>query len=207
MEAVQRIRKWNESFLKGELQGLALTHNEIHRLISNPSPSQADTLRQADRYLLIFCLLVLALLASVLRHPLPTVCMVLAVVLAVIMLWGASRAAVSLYYQWQMRRLRHHPYQMLRYSDRFHRLSRFRRRWLNFLLWPSQTAATHAPRRMDIATLRTPSYSIAACIFLLIAVNAGEAFASSRSYVNVTTNTSKTATVVCCSVNEIINHL
>lgn len=206
-EVLRHIRKWNESFREDAAFNPPFTHDEVHRLISSPRPSQADLLRQADAYLLTLCLLLLALESSILWHTLPlghTVLNIATIVLGVISLWGAYRAALSLYYQWQMHRLCHHPYRMLRFSDRLHRLSHRRRWWINTVLWPNHATSAQDSPRIEIATLRISSYAIAVCLSLLIFVNSDKAFASTRTYANVTTNTEKTATAIYDSVNQTI---
>ena len=62
-------------------------------------------------------------------------------------------------------------------------------------------------RWQEFFSLRLPSYSIAACLFLLIALNADKAFAATRDYVNVTTTTDQTATAICDTVDNIIQQL
>ena len=194
---------------------------QIHSVVEGDRLPQFQLRRQADRYLLIFCLFVLALAASLLWHTAPTgatplnvTVLILAVADAVV----ALRAVRSLWLMRQTLRLRHRPYRMARYADRLGRLSRRRRRWLGFVLAGSyNSVATHVDpstrstgactSRQEFFSLRLPSYSIAACLFLLIALNADKAFAATRDYVKVTTTTEHTATAICDTVDNIIQQL
>lgn len=194
---------------------------QIHSVVEGDRLPQFQLRRQADRYLLIFCLFVLALAASLLWHTAPTgatplnvTVLILAVADAVV----ALRAVRSLWLMRQTLRLRHRPYRMARYADRLGRLSRRRRRWLGFVLAGScNSVSTHVDpstrstgactSRQEFFSLRLPSYSIAACLFLLIALNADKAFAATRDYVNVTTTTEHTATAICDTVDNIIQQL
>ena len=184
---------------------------QIHSVVEGDRLPQFQLRRQADRYQLIFCLFVLALAASLLWHTAPTgatplnvTVLILAVADAVV----ALRAVRSLWLMRQTLRLRHRPYRMARYADRLGRLSRRRRRWLGFVLAGSyNSVADNNHRRQEFFSLRLPSYSIAACLFLLIALNADKAFAATRDYVNVTTTTEHTATAICDTVDNIIQQL
>ena len=184
---------------------------QIHSVVEGDRLPQFQLRRQADRYLLIFCLFVLALAASLLWHTAPTgatplnvTVLILAVADAVV----ALRAVRSLWLMRQTLRLRHRPYRMARYADRLGRLSRRRRRWLGFVLAGSyNSVADNNHRRQEFFSLRLPSYSIAACLFLLIALNADRAFAATRDYVKVTTTTEHTATAICDTVDNIIHQL
>ena len=184
---------------------------QIHSVVEGDRLPQFQLRRQADRYLLIFCLFVLALAASLLWHTAPTgatplnvTVLILAVADAVV----ALRAVRSLWLMRQTFRLRHRPYRMARYADRLGRLSRRRRRWLGFVLAGSyNSVADNNHRLQEFFSLRLPSYSIAACLFLLIAFNADRAFAATRDYVNVTTTTEQTAAAICDTVGNIIQQL
>jgi hypothetical protein len=184
---------------------------QIHSVVEGDRLPQFQLRRQADRYLLIFCLFVLALAASLLWHTAPTgatplnvTVLILAVADAVV----ALRAVHSLWLMRQTLRLRHRPYRMARYADRLGRLSRRRRRWLGFVLAGSyNSVADNNHRRQEFFSLRLPSYSITACLFLLIALNADKAFAATRDYVKVTTTTEHTATAICDTVDNIIQQL
>lgn len=184
---------------------------QIRSVVEGDRLPQFQLRRQADRYLLIFCLFVLALAASLLWHtapagatPLNVAVLILAVADAVV----ALRAVRSLWLMRQTLRLRHRPYRMARYADRLGRLSRRRRRWLGFVLAGSYNSVSdNNHRRQEFFSLRLPSYSIAACLFLLIAFNADKAFAATRDYVNVTTTTEQTATAICDTVGNIIQQL
>lgn len=184
---------------------------QIHSVVEGDRLPQFQLRRQADRYLLVFCLFVLALAASLLWHtapadpsPLNVAVLILAVADAVV----ALRAVRSLWLMRQTLRLRHRPYRLARYADRLGRLSRRRRLWLGFVLADSYNyVPDKGYRRLEFFSLRLPSYSIAACLFLLIALNADRAFAATRDYVNVTTTTEHTATAICDTVGNIIQQL
>ena len=201
---------------------------QVHTLLDGDRLPQYQLRRQADRYLLIFCLLVLALAASVLWHTAPfgywplavgsqqpiakfsilnsqfSILNSLVILLAVIDCWVAWRAARSLWLMWQMRRHRRHPYRMSRYADRLSRLSRRRRWWLGLVLPHSANSQFSI---FNSQFPRLPSYSIAACIFLLIVLNADKAFATTRDYVKVTTTSGKSDSAICDTVNKTIEHL
>lgn len=184
---------------------------QIRSVVEGDRLPQFQLRRQADRYLLVFCLFVLALAASLLWHTAPTglsplnvAVLILAVADAVV----ALRAVRSLWLMRQTLRLRHRPYRMASYADRLGRLSRRRRRWLGFVLAGSYNSVSdNNHRRQEFFSLRLPSYSIAACLFLLIALNADRAFAATRDYVKVTTTTDQTATAICDTVGNIIQQL
>jgi len=194
---------------------------QIHSVVEGDRLPQFQLRRQADRYLLIFCLFVLALAASLLWHTAPTgatplnvTVLILAVADAVV----ALRAVRSLWLMRQTLRIRHRPYRMARFADRLGRLSRRRRRWLGFVLAGSyNSVTTHVDPStrstgactswQEFFSLRLPSYSIAACLFLLIALNADKAFAATRDYVNVSTTTDQTAAAICDTVGNIIQQL
>ena len=198
-----------------------LSPEQIHSVVESGPLPQFQLRRQADRYLLIFCLFVLALAASLLRHTAPagpTPLNVAVVLLAVADAVVALRAACSLWLMRQTLRLRHRPYRMASYADRLSRLSRRRRRWLGFVLAGScNSVATHVDPStrstgactswQEFFSIRLPSYSIAACLFLLIALNADKAFAATRDYVNVTTTTEQTAAAIYNTVDNIINQI
>ena len=205
-----------------------LSPEQVHTLLDGDRLPQYQLRRQADRYLLIFCLLVLALAASVLWHTAPfgywplafghwqwaansqifnsqfSILNSLVILLAVADCWVAWRAARSLWLMWQMRRHRRHPYRMSRYADRLSRLSRRRRWWLGLVL--PRSANSHFSI-FNSQFPRLPSYSIAACIFLLIVLNADKAFATTRDYVKVTTTSGKSDSAICDTVNKTIEHL
>ncbi|GEM_PF-2056764 len=187
------------------------TSRQIHAVVESNRLSQFQLRRQADRYLLTICLLILALAASLLWHTAPAGLSPLnlaVLILAVADAWVALRAARSLWLMWQTHRLRRRPYRMARYADRLSRLSRRRRWWLGFVLRSGYNPVSDKDfRRLEFFPLRLPSYTIAACLFLLIALNADKTFAATRDYVNVTTTTEKTATAICDTVGEIIQQL
>ncbi|MCR5065507.1 MAG: hypothetical protein K6A67_07010 [Bacteroidales bacterium] len=197
------------------------TPEQIRSVVEGDRLSQFQLRRQADRYLLVFCLFVLALAASLLWHtapagltPLNFAVIILAVADAVV----ALRAVRSLWLMRQTLRLRHHTYRMSRYADRLGRLSRRRRRWLGFVLAGSyNSVATHVDPStrstgactswQEFFSLRLPSYSIAACLFLLIALNADKAFAATRDFVKVTTTSEKTDDAICDTIKNTIEQL
>jgi len=181
-----------------------LSPEQIHALVEGDRLPQYQLRRQADAYLLTFCLLVLALAASVLWHTAPAFLNSLVILLAVIDCWVAWRAARSLWLMWQMRRHRCHPYRMARYADRLSRLSRRRRWWLSLVLPRSANSQFSI---LNSQFPRLPSYSIAACIFLLIVLNADKAFATTRDYVKVTTTSGKSDSAICDTVNKTIEYL
>ena len=184
---------------------------QIRSVVESDRLPQFQLRRQADRYLLVFCLFVLALAASLLWHtapagatPLNVAVLILSVADAVV----ALRAACSLWLMRQTLRLRHRPYRMARYADRLSRISHRRSRWLRFVLRKRYNSVSDKDHRwQEFLSLRLPSYSIAACLFLLIALNADKAFAATRDYVNVTTTTERTATAICDTVDNIIQQL
>ncbi len=194
---------------------------QIRSVVESDRLPQFQLRRQADRYLLVFCLFVLALAASLLWHTVPagfTPLNVAVLVLAAADAVVAFRAARSLWLMRQTLRLRHRPYRMASYADRLGRLSRRRRLWLGFVLAGSyNSVSTHVDPStrstgactnwQEFFSLRLPSYSIAACLFLLVALNADKAFAATRDYVNVTTTTEQTAAAICDTVGNIIQRL
>ena len=184
---------------------------QIRSVVEGDRLPQFQLRRQADCYLLVFCLFVLALAASLLWHTAPagaTPLNVAVIILSVADAVVALRAACSLWLMRQTLRLRHRPYRMSRSADRLSRLSRRRRLWLRFVLAGSYNSVSDKDHRwQEFLSLRLPSYSIAACLFLLIALNADEAFAATRDYVNVTTTTEHTATAICDTVGKIIQQL
>lgn len=183
----------------------------LHALMGGARPSQFQLLRQADRYLLILCLLVLALGASLLWHTAPvgvTPLGVAIVVLSLVVGWVALRAARSLWLMWQTCRLRSQPYRMARYADRLSRLSRRRRWWLGIVLRGSHSASSvGAHGRAEFFRLRLPSYSIAACLLLVVGLNSNKTFAATRDYVKVTTTTQCSDTSLCDTLSNIIQQL
>ena len=178
----------------------SLSSEQIHALIGGGRLSQFRLRQQYDRYLLIFCLLFLALVASVLLRTAPagiTPLNVALLVLGGIDAWVVLRAARSLWLMRQTLRYRSNPGQMFRYSARLNSLSRRRRHWLDFVIrsnageFPSDTH-----RRLKCADSRIPSYAIATLLLLLVTFNAGEAFATTRTYVKVTTTSGVSDTAI-----------
>ena len=183
---------------------------QIHALVKSGRLTQLQLRRQADRYLLILCLFVLALAASVLWHTAPagaTLFNIAVSILAFADLWVALRAARSLWLMGQTRRLRSHPYRMSRYADRLNRLTHRRRMWLGLVLRDSYNSVTGKDyRRQEFFSIRLPSYTIAACLFLLIAVNADKAFAATHDFDKVTTTSGKSDTAIRDAVNYLLSH-
>lgn len=194
---------------------------QIHALVEGDKIPQFQLRRRCDRYLLIFCLLLLALAASILWHTAAagvTPFNVAVAILSVADLWVTLRAARSLWLMRQTLRLRPYPYRMSRYADRLNRLSRHRRRWIGFVLAgsynsvtthvdPSTRSTGACTSRREFFSLRLPSYSIAVCLFLLIALNADKAFAATRDFVKVTTTSEKTDDAICDTINNTIEQL
>ncbi|MBP5547745.1 MAG: hypothetical protein J6X58_02490 [Bacteroidales bacterium] len=185
------------------------SQEKIHELISNNRLSQFQLRRQADGYLLIFCLFVLTLAASILWHtaaegltPLNVAVLILAVADAVV----ALRAARSLWLMWQTHRLRHRPYRMARYAERLNRLSRRRQRWLGFVLHNSYSTSYLGYRRLEFVTLRLPSYAIAICLFLLIAINADKTFAAPHNHSKILTTSDNNNDTICNTILYFTNH-
>ncbi len=184
---------------------------QIHSVVEGDRLSQFQLRRRCDRYLLIFCLLLLALAASIMWHTASagvTPFNVAVAILSVADLWVTLRAARSLWLMKQTLRLRPYPYRMSRYADRLNRLSRHRRRWIGFVLRSSYNSIPDKYyRRREFFSLRLPSYSIAVCLFLLIALNADKAFAATRDFVKVTTTSEKTDDAICDTINNTIEQL
>lgn len=205
---LRRLRNAQERIEEMASQIPPLSAAQIHDLIGGRRQSQFQLRRQCDRYLLLFCLSFLALVATILWMTAPmgvTPLNVSLLVLVVVDCWVALRAAMSLWLMRQTRRLRHRPYRMSRYVDRLRRLSRRRRLWLGFILhYSSDTASDKGFRRFELVSLRIPSYSIAACLLLLVALDASKAFAVTHDYVNVTTTSAKTDQSICQNVHNLI---
>ena len=185
-----------------------LSPEQIHSVVESDRLPQFQFRRQADRYLLIFCLLFLALVASVLLRTAPagiTPLNVALLVLGGMDAWVVLRAARSLWLMRQTLRLCHCPYRMSRYADRLNRLTRCRRWWLNLVLCGSKApASVENTRRFVFATQRVPSYAIATLLLLLVTFNAGEAFATTRTYVKVTTTSGVSDTAICDTLYHIL---
>lgn len=174
---LQRLRDADQRMMELASHIPTFTPEQIHTLISSRRMSQFELRRQADRYLLAFCLCFLALVASVLWYTAPagiTLLNIVLVAVAVADVWVAVRAAYSLWLMRQTLRLRPHPYRMSRYADRLNKLSHHRCRWLRFVLRDGgltkanrQTIqavvqSTPLKLRQSFIDLRTPSFSIAA---------------------------------------------
>lgn len=188
-----------------------LSPEQVHALISSGRLSQFQIRRQADRGLLVLCLLALTLAASLLWRTSPagiTPLNVTLLILAVADAWVALRAARSLWLMRQTLRLRHRPYRMARYSDRLNRLSHRRRWWIDLVLRNSPNADSHhISRRQERLAIRVPSYVAAACVLLILAIHTNAAFAATRTYSIVTTTSNQTAAALCHSVIKIIEQL
>lgn len=186
-----------------------ISPDQPHALIGSGRQSQFQLRRQADRYLLILAILLLALAASILWHTASagiTALNVTIPILSAAILFVALRAARSLWLMGQTLRFRSNPRRMSRYTLQLNRLSSRRRHWLSLVLRNSYGTDDES-RKIEFFTLRLPSYSIAACLFLLIALNADKAFAATRDYVNVTTTSDKTDIAICDNVSKILEHL
>ena len=208
-EEANRLRDAQRRMDEAASQIPPLSPEQIHALVESDRLPQFQLRRQADRYLLTFCLFVLALAASLLWHTAPaglTPLNVAVLVLAVADALVAFRAALSLWLMRQTLRHRSRPLRMSRYADRLSRLTRHRRWWMKLILGYRPIPKKNY-RRIEFFLLRLPSYSIAACLFLLIALNSDKAFAATRDYVKVTTTSNKTNDVLCHTVNQIIEQL
>lgn len=188
-----------------------LSPERIHVLVESNRLPQFQLRRQSDRYLLTLCISLLALTASILWHTAPagfSPLNVVVIVLAVVVLWVALRAAFSLWLMRQTLRLRHHPYRMACYADRLNRLSHHRRLWLRIVLRGSYANSSDRDyNRSEFFSLRLPTYSIAACLLLLIALNADKAFSTTHYYAKVTTTSDKADMAICDSVKVLIAQL
>lgn len=208
MEAIQRLKSVNEKIQELASQIPPLSPERIHALVESNRLSQFQLRRRADRYLLALCLSLLALAASILWHTSsagfsPFNITVLALSFADILV--ALRAAYSLWLMRQVERLRFHPYRMARYSDRLSRLSRHRRLWLRFVLRGSYATSSDSDySRSEFISLRLPTYSIAACLLLLVALDASKAFAVTHDFVNVTTTSDQPDQAICQNVHNLI---
>ena len=208
MEAIQRLKSVNEKIQELASQIPPLSPERIHALVESNRLSQFQLRRRADRYLLALCLSLLALAASILWHTSsagfsPFNITVLALSFADILV--ALRAAYSLWLMRQVERLRFHPYRMARYSDRLSRLSRHRRLWLRFVLRGSYATSSDSDySRSEFISLRLPTDSIAACLLLLVALDASKAFAVTHDFVNVTTTSDQPDQAICQNVHNLI---
>ena len=186
----------------------SLSAEQIHALIDGGRLSQFRLRQQYDRYLLIFCLLFLALVASVLLRTAPagiTPLNVALLVLGGIDAWVVLRAARSLWLMRQTLRYRSNPGRMVRYSARLNSLSLRRRHWLDFVIRSNDGAlSADTPRKMECFGHRVPSYAIATLLLLLVTFNAGEAFATTRTYVKVTTTSGVSDTAICDTLYHIL---
>lgn len=211
MEAIQRLKSVNEKIQELASQIPPFSPERIHALVESDRLSQFQLRRQADRYLLALCLCLLTLAASILWHTAsagfsPLNVAVLALSIAVILV--VLRAARSIWLMRQIVRLRLHPYRMAHYADRLSRLSRRRRLWLRFVLHGSYgTSSDSDYRRSEFFSLRLPSYSIAACLLLLIALNADKTFSNTHYFAKVTTTSDKTDRAICDTVKILIAQL
>ena len=208
MATAQRLKSVNEKIQELASQIPPFTPERIHALVESNRLSQFQLRRRADRYLLALCLSLLALAASILWHtssagfsPFNITVLALSFVDILVVL----RAAYSLWLMRQVERLRFHPYRMARYSDRLSRLSRHRRLWLRFVLRGSYATSSDSDySRSEFISLRLPTYSIAACLLLLVALDASKAFAVTHDFVNVTTTSAKTDQAICQNVHNLI---
>lgn len=210
-EAVCRLRSVQEQLQEVASQIPPLSPERIHALVESNRLSQFQLRRRADRYLLALCLCLLTLAASILWHTASagfSTLNVAVLTLSFADILVALRAACSLWLMRQVERLRFHSYRMARYSDRLSRLSRHRRLWLRFVLRGSYATSSDSDyRRSEFFSLRLPSYSIAACLLLLIALNADKVFATTHYYAKVTTTSDRADMAICDSVKVLIAQL
>ena len=211
MEAIQRLKSVNEKIQELASQIPPLSPERIHALVESNRLSQFQLRRRADRYLLALCLCLLALAASILWHTSSAGASPLNIailVLAIADLFVAIRAAFSLWLMRQTVRLRHRPYRMARYADLLNRLSKRRHLWLRFVLRGSYGDESAADsRRLELVSLRIPSYSIAACLLLLVALNADKAYAAATTNrTDVFTTSGKSDEAICDTVKKIISN-
>lgn len=210
-EAVCRLRSVHEQLQDVASQIPPFSPERIHALVESDRLSQFQLRRQADRYLLALCLCLLTLAASILWHTAsagfsPLNVAVLTLSFAVILV--VLRAARSLWLMRQIVRLRPHPYRMAHYADRLRRLSRRRRLWLRFVLRGSYGSSSDSDySHSEFFSLRLPSYSIAACLLLLIALNADKTFSTTHYFAKVTTTSDKTDRAICDTVKILIAQL
>lgn len=171
LEGIGRLRKAWEQMQEVASQKPPISAQQLHALIEGERLSQFQLRRQSDRYLLMLCLLVLALLASLLWHTASrgvTPTNVAVLTLAVADCWVACRAARSLWLMWQTHRLRFQPDRMSRYADRLSRLSYRRRWWLGLVLRNNAGLKHHCVRyRRRVAVCR---FAVAACLVVLLVV-------------------------------------
>ncbi len=210
-EAVCRLRSVQEQLQDVASQIPPVSPERIHALVESDRLSQFQLRRQADRYLLALCLCLLTLAASILWHTASagfSTLNVAVLALSIAVLLVVLRAARSLWLMRQTVRLRHHPYRMAHYADRLSRLSRRRRLWLQFVLRGSYSTSSDSDYiRSEFFSLRLPSYSIAACLLLLIAMNADKAFSTTHYFAKVTTTSDKTDRAICDTVKILIAQL
>lgn len=205
---IQRLRAADKRMQAASLRVPPLSDQQIHAIVSLDQPSQFQIRLRADCHLLILCLMALAVLASILLRTAPTGLTGLNVALLLFSLflcWVALRAGCSLWLMQQTLRLRLHPYRMSRYSDWLARLSHRRRHWLQFVL--SSNYSSYSPasyRRVELVSLRLPSYFIALCLLLFITFNTSQSFASSHHTTNVITNCHQNDTTICHTVDKLI---
>ena len=77
--------------------------------------------------------------------------------------------------------------------------------WLQFVL--SSNYSYYSPasyRRVELVSLRLPSYFIALCLLLFITFNTSQSFASSHHTTNVITNCHQNDTAICHTVDKLI---
>lgn len=205
-----RLRNANSRIDEFASQLPPLSPAQLHTLISGKRQTQFQMRRQSDRYLFTISILTLILMASILWHLSAERFSLfnIIVILSIIDLCIAIRAGASLFLMWQTHRLRQHPYRMSRYADLLNRLTYHRRHWVDFVLHNSYGDTTdNRISKLEFINIRIPSYAIAACLLLLIAMNSDKAFAKTRDYAKVTTTSEKTDDTICNSVDYIIDQL
>ena len=206
--AVQRLRRWYDDTDKAAATIPPMGEDEMLSIIRSNSPMQFESRRTADRYLLAFCLSLLALVVFVLWHMWATdatFAKLALLLIAAVDLWTAQRSALSLYLMWQCHRLRSRPYRMARYAERLKKLT-IRRQWLGRVqyFWYSQPTPADE-KHLELKLVNKCSYCIAACLVLLIVLNAGIAFAAPCQYSLLSAPSNMSAVGVCDNIMTMIN--
>lgn len=141
---------------------------EIGRITTGRYTSQFDRRRQADRWLLASCLLLLAVFVFAFdRISCPWAYAVL--LAGLLTLWVAAQAGLSLFYLRQTYRLRFRPSRMERYTVRLNRLSDRRHRWLDFVLY-GQPMLQMPPNRHLAANIQNYQIPIIAATAMAVVI-------------------------------------
>ena len=154
-----------------------LSPEQIHSVVESDRLPQFQLRRQADRWLLTLCILLLTLVAGLLWHhasdglsPLNIAFLIFSAAdLGVVL-----RATYSLWLMRQTLRLRATPLRMARYTDRLNRLTHRRRRWIDLVLRSHEVALLcQVSYRIEKAFHRIPSPAfVTACLALLVVITA-----------------------------------